>query len=575
MHPGLIMIACGILVMLLPRPCRKPIAIIAPILATLALLQMNENSSLIYKITETLSINFIKYDKLAFAFMLIFCVISIINSLFGEGISHRYECGMSLIYAGSIMGVVLAGDCLSLIIFWEISAFASMYVIYAGHTRTSSRAAFRYILVHAFGGNMFLAGMLVYMFHYGNDISNLANCYDQPCFWLILIGMAVNAAIPPLNSWLSDAYPESTITGAVYLSSFTTKAAIYAMTRVFAGTEALVWVGAVMAVYGAVMAIMENDIRRLLSYHIVSQLGMMIAALAVGSQVGIDGATAHAITNILYKGVLMMGAGAVIYATGKRKITHLGGLGKRMPVTSVCFLISSIAIAGLPGTSGFVSKALIMDALNEGGFRIPALLLVVAGVGTLLSITLKINYFVFWGPCDEAAKSIELKKVPWTMKAAMIIGTILTLAIGFCPQQFYGLLPYETAVNPYTLGHIMEYVAITIGGCIPFFMYIKKMAPHDEYTIDFDWFYRRPLFALVNGLAGFIHKVFDVCGEASVKFARSLGLDVSNPYHLTENSKNATIRNLSFENEDQPIGDTVSIILFAVTLIMVLAATLI
>ncbi len=572
LHPGLIMIGFGIIVMLLPRPFRKPLGLIAPVCATWALFQMTEDSSLTYELASYIRMEFIHFDRLSFAFMLAFCIIAVLNGIYGEGIQHRYECGMSLIYAGSVMGVVLAGDMISLIIFWEISAFASMYVIYAKHDMASERASLRYILVHGFGGNMLLAGLIVYMFHYGNEITNILHCYGTPCFWLIAIGVAVNAAIPPLHAWLPDAYPESTATGTVYLSSFTTKAAIYVMIRMFAGIESLVWIGAAIAIYAACMAIMENDIKRLLAYHIISQLGMMIAAIGAGGEIGADAATAHAITNIMFKGVLMMGAGAVIYSTGRSKITELGGLAKKMPVTAACFLISSLAIAGLPGLSGFVSKALIMDALHEGGYEIFAVAVTAGGVGTLLSITLKINYFVFFGPCDDPEASKLERSIPWTMNLAMILGTLVTIAIGFFPAKFYALMPNATIVEPYHLAHVLEYVAIFIGGSIPFFIYLKKMKPHDEITLDFDWFYRKPLASLILLLSKWTEAVFAWFDRHVAGAAGYLRTHFGDPYLWTRQSTNVTIRKFSFENENRLVGDIITVILAVFTAMICYAA---
>ena len=572
LHPGIIMILFGILVMLLPRGFRKPLAIIAPVTASWAFLQMSEKSSLPYELASYIKMEFIHFDSLAWTFMLVFCIIAVLNGIYGIGIQHRYECGMSLVYAGSVMGVILAGDCISLIIFWEISAFASMYVIYCKHDRASARASFRYILVHAFGGNMLLAGLIIYMFHYGNELGHLSECIGEPCFWLIAIGIAVNAAIPPLHAWLPDAYPESTATGTVYLSSFTTKAAIYLMLRMMSGLTDLVWIGAIVAIYGACMAIMENGIRRLLAYHIVSQLGMMIAAAGVGEAIGIDAATAHAFTNILFKGVLMMGAGAVIYATGRSNINELGGLAKKMPVTAACFLISSLAIAGLPGLSGFVSKALIMDAVHEAGYTVPALLLTAGGVGTLLSITLKINYFVFFGPCDDETVSQVDRKVPFSMNLAMVLGTAATIAIGIFPDKFYALMPYKTIVEPYHMGHVLEYIAIFIGGSIPFFLYLKKMKPHDEITVDFDWFYRRPFNTLMLKLSHVIESFFRWCGIHSGRAAEYLRLHFGDPTLWTRNSRSVRIRNLSFENEDRLVGDIVTAIVTVFAAMLIIAA---
>ncbi len=572
MHPGIIMIAFGILTMLLPRSCRRPLSVVAPVCAFIAFLGLDGSSSLIYELTPRISMQFIHFDRLAYSFMLVFCIIAVLLGIYGEGIQHRYECGMSMVYAGSVMGVVLAGDLISLIVFWEISAFASMYVIYCKHDMASERASFRYILVHAFGGNMLLAGIIVYIVKYGNDIGGLAGKYGEPCFWLIAIGVAVNAAIPPLHSWLPDAYPESTATGTVYLSSFTTKAAIYLMIRMFAGLDALVWIGAVISVYAACMAIMENNIRRLLAYHIISQLGMMIAAVGAGGSLGADAATAHAFTNILFKGVLMMGAGAVMYATGRSKITELGGLARKMPVTAYCFLISSLAIAGLPGLSGFVSKALVMDAVHASGHSIAALLVTAGGVGTLLSITLKINYFVFFGPCDDPRDSELHTEVPVTMKAAMIAGTVLTVLIGLFPSKFYALMPYATQAHPYHMGHVLEYIAIFIGGSIPFCLYIRRMKPHDEITLDFDWFYRIALNKFVLWLSKIAESIFAWCDRHIAGAAGYLRTHFGDPYLWTENSRSVRIRKFSFENESRLIGDVMTTIVLVFVIMLAAAA---
>ena len=572
LHPGIIMMIFGALTMLLPRPFRRPLSIIAPVCALLAFTQMSAESSLKYELGSFIKMEFIHFDGLSYSFMLVFCIIAVLLGIYGEGIQHRYECGMSMVYAGSVMGVVLAGDCISLIVFWEISAFASMYVIYSKHDMASARASFRYILVHAFGGNMLLAGLIVYMCKYGNQIEVISGMYKEPCFWLIAVGVAVNAAIPPLHAWLPDAYPESTATGTVYLSSFTTKAAIYVMIRMFAGLDALIWIGAIVSIYAACMAIMENGIRRLLAYHIISQLGMMIAAVGAGGAMGADAAVAHAATNILFKGVLMMAAGAVIYATGRSDVTELGGLAKKMPLTAACFLISSLAIAGLPGLSGFVSKALIMDALAEGGHSVASVLLSAGGVGTLLSITLKLNWFVFFGPCDDPKDSEVERPVPFTMQLAMVLGTLLTVLIGIFPARFYALLPNASIVHPYHLGHVLEYIAIFIGGSIPFFLYLKKMKPHDEITIDFDWFYRKPLNKFIMWFSGIIERFLVWCDRHVSGSAVYLREHFGDPYLRTQQSTSVKVKKFSFENESRLIGDVMTAIILVFVIMICVAA---
>lgn len=553
LHPGMIMMLFGMLIWVLPEFMRRFLSVLAPICAGIAFFLLNEDSRFTYHITNNLKVELIKVDRMTLAFMLVFVIISLIAAIYSLETQDRKESGMSAFYAGSIMGVVLAGDSIAFIVFWEISAFASTYLIFANKKRRSSKSAFRYIMMHGFGGNMLLVGIMMHIAKYGTEFVNISSARDIS-FWLVLIGVAVNAAIPPFNGWLSDSYPESTISGTLYMGSFTTKAAIYALIRFFAGTEFLIWVGAIMAVYAACMAIMENDIRRLLSYHIVSQLGMMVAALAVGSDIGIDGASAHAVTNIMFKGVLIMCAGAIIYATGKSKITELGGLWKKMPITSICFLIASLAIAGLPFSSGFASKALVTESLTEGGYTIPYLLVTAAGVGTLLSITLKINYFVFFGKTD---KDIDVDEIPNSMSIAIALGTIVTLFLGIYPDALYNYTTHATVVNPFTIHHIVEYIAIFIGGTIPFVLYIKKMAPHDEISLDFDYFYRKPLKNFIEGISKAIYKVMQFFDKHILRGMQFMGSHLSNPYLWTENSHSIKIKNMSFENENRLIGDVI------------------
>ena len=511
LHPGLIMAGFGILVLFLPRICRRPLAITAPIAAGLALTQMSESGSLQYDLSPYIHMEFIHLDSLSFIFLLTFCMFALLSGFFGEGIQHKTETGISLIYAGSAMGTVLAGDCISLVMFWEISIFASACVVFASHERKSAGAFYRYILLQTTGGGLLLAGFLVYMFHYGNDMHNIVNCAGEPCFWLIAAGIAVSAAVPPLHAWLSDAYPESTPAGSVYLSAFTTTAAVYLMIRLFPGHEYLVWIGAAASVYAACMAILENDIRRLLSYQIIAQTGLMTAAAGAGGTAGTDAASAHAVTSVFSMGVLMMCAGAVIFASGKSKITELGGMAKKMPLTAICFLIASLAAAGLPGLSGFVSITLVKDVLESGGYTVPSLLVTAGVVGTLLSVTLKLNSFVFFGPCDDPEESVIVRKTTWSMKFAMTAGAVITVLIGIFPAKFLALLAYGTSAEPYQTGNVLRFTAVFIGGVLPFFLFFRKMKPSDEITLDFDWFLRKPFRWLMSGLSDLTDRFFSWC----------------------------------------------------------------
>lgn len=573
LHPGLIMIAMGLLVMALPERLRRPAYIAAPLLALACSLQLNESSEMVYRISSKLSIDMISFDRLSLIFMTAFCIVSLIAAIYSAGSNNRFEMGFALMYAGSNMGVVLSGDVLSLIIFWELSAIASCYVVYARRTRKSTRAAFRYILVHGFGGNMLLVGIISYIAKYGMDITNITGAQDFT-FWMIFIGVAVNAAVPPLNSWMPDAYPESTIGGTIYLASFTTKSAIYVMIRFFAGTEWLVYVGAFMAIYGILMALLENDLRRLFCYHIISQLGYIVASLAMGPGYGIDGAAAHTFNNIMYKGTLLMCAGAVLYATGRRKISELGGLGRQMPLTAVCFLIASFAISGMPFLNGFASKALVMHAVSEGGYELVSFLLTTASVGTWMSIALKINYFVFFGKpvSGKPFPAEELKPVPVNMKIGMVLGAAACTVTGVMPKLVYNLTPSMTDGHPFTVEHIVEYLVLFAGGTVIFFLFISKMKVHDQLSLDFDWFYRVALDRFILWISTSIHKLFIFFDKVVLRSCQYMGKHLGNPYLWTEKSQNRYIRSISFENEDRLIGNVIIAIVFTFVVMLVVSA---
>lgn len=572
LHPGLIMIAMGLLVMALPDKFKRPVYLLAPVLALGALFGINTKSTMVYAISSKLSIDLISFDNLALIFMVAYCIVSLIAAIYSVNGDNKYEMGFALMYAGSNMGVVLSGDVLALLIFWELGAIASCYIVYSKRTRKSTRASFRYILMHGFGGNMLLVGLIAYMCKYGTEIINLTG-QGGFIFWMIFIGVAVNAAVPPVNSWMPDAYPESTIGGTVYLASFTTKSAIYVMIRFFAGTEWLVWVGAFMAIYGVCMALLENDMRRLFSYHIISQLGYMVASLAMGDGYGVDGAAAHAFGNIMYKGVLMMCAGAIIYATGKRKITELGGIGKQMPVTAGCFLIASLAIAGMPFLNGFASKALVMHAVNEGGYALASFLLTVASVGTWMSITLKFNYFVFFGkPVSGVPTPKEdIKPIPVNMKIAMVIGSVACIVTGVMPKLVYNMRPGMTDGHPFTPEHIIEYIMLFIGGTIIFFLFINRMKPHDELSIDFDWFYRVALDKFIEWISKGTYAVFVYFDKVVLKSCQYMGNHLGNPYLWTEASSNKRVQSMSFENEDRQIGNVIIAIIFTFVIMLIAA----
>lgn len=506
LQPGLILIISGLLLLLLPAALRRAVQIAGPLL-TLAAVLFVLGGTPESGASVQLGAGLAESGALTAIFALIFALIALVAAIYNLHEKNRYELAVEAVYAGSSISVVFAEHWIGMLIFWELMAVASWLIVVSSRTVTARRAGFRYLLVHMLGGNLLLAGIVIKLSQGATAIEMLSGSMDAAS-WLILAGVAVNAAIPPLNAWIADAYPESTMGGTVYMGSYTTKVGVFCLIRLFAGTELLLYFGVFMAVYGVCMALIENDLRRLLSYHIVSQVGYMVAALAMGGELGVDGASAHAFNHILYKGTLLMCAGAVIKATGLRKITdlhRLGGLARVMPVTAVCFLISSLAIAGFPLLNGFVSKALIMNAAAGGGYHWAELLLLLASVGTFMSVTLKINYFVFFGRSESegalpygSAQPAEgalpgEASLPLNMKLAMIAGATACVVTGISPGLVYGLTPFGSDGHPFTVDHVTQYIGMFAGAALVFVMYIRHMEPAAKLTLDTDWLYRKPL----------------------------------------------------------------------------------
>ena len=575
LHPGLILILFGIVIMLAPEKLRKVLMIAGPLLAAAIAMGLGEDSGMCIEIVPGITLQLLHVDRLAKMFLIIFAVASLIGAVYSLNSKSRFETGFEAVYAGSSMGAVLAGDWISLIVFWEIMAAASWLIIMSANTERASKAGFRYIMVHLLGGNLLLAGIIINVMKGSFEISCLTGTGDA-AFWLIFLGVAVNAAIPPLNSWISDAYPEAPAGGTVYMASFTTKVGMFYIIRLFAGTEFLLWAGVFMALYGASMALIENDLRRLFSYHIVSQLGYIVAAAAVGGALGIDGAAAHTFNNILYKGVLFMCCGAVITATGKRRISDLSGLYRKMPLTAVCFLIASLSIAGFPLLNGFVSKSLVMNAMAEGGYHVAEILLMVASVGTLLSIALKVNYFVFFGKADggtERNTVLEVKPVPLNMKIAMVMGTAGCVIIGVMPDLLYGLTPFGSDGHPFTVDHVTQYIELFSAATLAFVMYIRHMAPHVAITLDFDWFYRKPLAAAVRWTSGVVSGLFESCGRLVSKLVTAGSRYLHRPSAMLEDlGVKIPRRKGGIEDDDVLMKPAGSLVAINVTLGIVIAA---
>jgi multicomponent Na+:H+ antiporter subunit D len=456
-------------------------------------------------------------DRLSLVFSYVFSLMALLGMIYALHVKDDAQHVAALTYAGSALGVTFAGDFLSLYIFWELMAFSSALLVFLRRENTATAAGFRYLMVHIFGGLVLLAGILLYWSQTGSlafrDMGAVSA--GGAAWWLILVAFLLNAAVPPLGAWLPDAYPEGTVTGSVFMTAFTTKSAVYVLIRGYAGTELLVWWGAVMAIYGVVYAVLENDARRLLAYHIISQVGYMVCGVGIGTALATNGATAHAFAHILYKALLFMGAGAVLETTGRRKLTEMGGLYKTMPVTLGLYMIGAFAISAVPLFSGFVSKSMVIAAAGETHRAAVFLMLTLASAGTFLHTGLKLPYYMFFG--RDSRDPVAGHEPPANMLAAMALTAAACILIGVFPALLYQRLPNPVDFVPYTLRHVTSTLGMLSFTALGFFLLLKHLDPVPTISLDTDWFYRRgaaglmrlargPLAHLESGFVGEIYE---------------------------------------------------------------------
>lgn len=486
-HPGLVLIAGAWLLPLLGRMPRRVVMVLLPALALIDCLLMmpgayGEVSFLGHELV------FGRVDRLSLVFSYIFALFTIVAMVYALHVEDVAQHVAALTYAGAALGATFAGDFLTLFLFWELMAVCATILVWLRREPRAVAAGFRYALVHVFGGLCLLGGIVLHWSDTGSlAFGDMTSVAWSPAFTLILIAFLLNAAVPPLGAWLPDAYPEATATGAVFLTAFTTKAAVYALIRGYAGTEILVWLGAAMSVYGVVYAVLENDARRLLAYHIVSQVGYMVCGVGIGTALALNGATAHAFAHILYKALLFMGAGAVLHVTGLRALRDMGGLYKTMPVTLALYMVGAFAISAVPLFSGFVSKAMVVSAAADIHRSAIFLLLTVASSGTFLHTGLKLPYYMFFGT-DRGLRGHE---PPSNMLVAMGLAAMACVVIGVAPALLYAHLPYAVEYAPYTARHVTATLGLLGFTALGFFLMLKHLDPEPTISLDTDWFYRK------------------------------------------------------------------------------------
>lgn len=502
--PPAFILILGALLIGIARPALRPAIILgAPLLTLWAIWQLPDG--------VLMTAHFLGYDiQLVEAstvrrlFATVFALMAFGGGLFALRQARWQELAAAYAYAAGAIGVSFAGDLITLFLFWEFMALFSTVVVWCGGTDAARRAGIRYAVVHLIAGVILKIGIEGVMIHTGSiDIRPLA--LDQYSAWIMLVGILINAAAPPLSAWLADAYPEGSPFGTVFLSAFTTKTAVLALILLFPGTQLLIWVGLYMVFYGIIYALLENDMRRILAYSIVNQVGFMVCGIGIGTEMAINGAAAHAFAHIIYKALLLMSAGSVLYQTGKRNCTDLGGLYHSMPITTICGIVGALAISAFPFTSGFISKSMISQAAADQHLLWVWYLLTAASAGVFLHAGIKFPWFVFF----QKDSGLRPADPPWNMRAAMLLFAVACVVIGCFPQMLYALLPYPVDYQPYTGAHLVSQFQLLLFAGLAFFVMLPAMRRTLTISLDVDWLYRR----LLPTLGRHIERRWQVLGQ--------------------------------------------------------------
>ena len=428
-------------------------------------------------------------DRLALMFGYLFHIAALICLIYSLHVEDKTQQVAGLLYAGSALGAVFSADFITLFIFWELLALTSVFLVWARRTQSALNSGARYLIMQVLSGVLLLAGAIMLM-RDGRTLDIQYIGLDGLASWLLLIAFGIKAAFPFMHTWLTDAYPEATPTGTVFLSAFTTKVAIYALARTFPGEELLVYIGAAMTCFPIFYAVIENDLRKVLAYSLINQLGFMVCGIGIGTALALNGAIAHAFTDVIFKGLLFMSMGAVLMRVGHVRGSDLGGLYKTMPKTTVFCIIGAASISAFPLFSGFISKSMVMAAMIEAGHEYLWLMLLFASAGVFHHAGIKIPFFAFFAHDS----GLRPKEAPTNMLIAMFIGSSLCIAIGVYPQLVYQLLPWENSYQPYDLTHTLTQLQLLFFSALAFVWLNRQgLYPPElrSVNLDFEWMYRK------------------------------------------------------------------------------------
>jgi hydrogenase-4 component B len=432
-------------------------------------------------------------DPLSAWFLVVLGVLAIPVAVFSIGyLSHGALAGRSTyvgatfnVLVGAVELVFAASDGVGFLCAWEAMTLATAALVAAEHeVQEHRRAAYLYLAMSHVATGCAMAGLLTLAamsgsFAFADMLSGavLSGGWRDATFALFVIGFGVKAGIIPLHVWLPEAHPAAPSSISAFMSGVLIKTGIYGLIRFGAfgfGMPDLSWgvaiviLGGVSAVLGVLYALMQHDLKRLLAYHSIENIGIILLGLGAGmtalsmgqpqlAAVGVAASLYHVLNHAVFKGLLFLSAGAVVADIGTRQIEEMGGLLRRMPLTGLCFLVGAVAISGLPPLNGFASEWLTFQSLlygfGDATETVPRLLLPVSAALLALTSALAAACFVkafgiAFLALPRSRAAAEAKESPALMLAPQLFLAVACLGLGLFPGAVLGVIGGVTAMLP-------------------------------------------------------------------------------------------------------------------------------
>ncbi|HOV22105.1 MAG TPA: proton-conducting transporter membrane subunit [bacterium] len=396
-----------------------------------------------------------------------------------------YDC-LLFFFIGSMLGTTLSPNLILFYSFWEFMTFSSFFLILYENTKEAKSASIKYLIMTGAGSIFLLFGILGYL----SGIAGQSIFWKHLLFFSIIIGAGIKAGLFPLHSWLADAHPAAPTPISALLSGIMIKIGIYALIlfyfEIFSPSWSIGWqtimiiIGCLTVLTGCLLAIIQNDIKRLLAFSSIGQIGYIFLGIACGTNLGLLGALYHTLNHALFKGLLFLAAGVIIKKVGSRNLSDYGGLGEKMPFTFFAFFIASLSISGIPPFNGFISKWIIYQALLEKGTVLTTVAFLIAILGSCLTLAacLKVLNDTFLGVRKRENIQKESRISPF-FSIPMGVLSVLCFILGVFPDFFmnnvFSKIVFAPEVNISLINIVNFYGILLVLVFFVIFIFYKKI----------------------------------------------------------------------------------------------------